>query len=63
MGYDHLAAEYDKVPLRKNHSSMKEKRRPTIITSGLESIEEEFKNLQDKEIIDRFAPKIDTEEG
>ena len=56
LGYDHLATEHDKVSLRKNHSSMKEKRRPQTINSGLESIEEEFKNLQDKDIIDRFAP-------
>ena len=41
---------------------MKEKQRPTI-TSGLESIEEEFKNLQTKDVISRFTNELDTKEG
>ena len=41
---------------------MKEKRRPTMAT-GLESIEEEFKNLQTKDVINRFATDIESKEG
>ena len=41
---------------------MKEKRRPTMAT-GLESIEEEFKNLQTKDVINRFTTEIETKEG
>ena len=41
---------------------MKEKRRPTMAT-GLESIVEEFKNLQTKDVINRFTTEIETKEG
>lgn len=41
---------------------MKEKRRPTM-ANGLESIEEEFKNLQTKDVINRFANDIESKEG
>ena len=41
---------------------MKEKQRPTII-SGLESIEEEVKNLQTKDVVSRFTNELDTKEG
>ena len=41
---------------------MKEKQRPTMAT-GLESIEEEFKNLQTKDVINRFTTEIETKEG
>ena len=33
------------------------------MANGLESIEEEFKNLQTKDVINRFANDIESKEG
>ena len=41
---------------------MKEKQRPAL-TSSLEAIEEEFKTLQTKDVISRFATRLETKEG
>lgn len=57
-----MPIEHDKITKNERFSSMKEKQRPTL-TSGLESIEEEFKTLQTKDVISRFATGLDTKEG
>ena len=44
QGHEYLPIEHDRVTKTERFSSMKEKQRPTL-TSGLESIEEEFKTL------------------
>ena len=62
QGIDYLATEQNSEKSREKFSSMKEKRRPTMAT-GLESIEEEFKNLQTKDVINRFATDIESKEG
>ena len=61
-GHELLTIESDKETKKERFTSMKEKQRP-LITSGLESIEEEFKNLQTKDVISRFTNELDSKEG